>query len=866
MNQTNEQDVRAQLESIGLILEPGALRMRTDGRSVRCRVDGCGVEKRGWYRLSEWAMDSGTVMLVGTYGIFQGDDAGTRKIELTKRCDECGYEMALKEKKCPKCDSTKHQKRELTQEQKDALRAKQAEDKKRADAERKGEINRAASWAGAVWRKCREAAPADHDYFARKHLASTGGARIFDGNDGLELPGAQPEDYIYLGKFKGALAVPMCDTSGKVYGLQFILSREIHKERIRQTERDKEFWPAGMSAEAKYWLVGGTPNDIGLICEGYATGISLQEATGRAVAIAFTAGNLGKVAAEIKKHYRKQARYLVCADDDWLQKCAECTKYTPVATATCAHCGKPHRKANAGVARAAETALAVPDCDWLKPTFAAGRPSDKKGPTDFNDLHCLEGLNSVRAQIEARVDALGWSASAPALVERGVDQGGEGEKLKPLISIDEAAERFALIYGLGGKSLFDHQEYRVVHKDEMLNITPERAWADVKRHPSWRVYRDSEVGFDPDGSQPEIICNLYSGWPTKPKKGKFTAILDLLAYLCSNETDHASALLKWTLCWLAYPIQNPGAKMQTAMIVHGDQGAGKNTFFSRVYRPIYGKYSVEFGQTAMEEKFNGWMSGKLFGVGNEVIASREELYHVKGKIKNMITESSWQIRSMHQDARMERNCCNFVFFSNDLNALHLDPHDRRFCVIWTPHTPQPGKDNYAAFKLMMAEVHEEIENGGSEAFHEYLLRVDLEGFGVATPPPMTKAKEALIELNLDSKERFLREWMSGSVGEIPFIPIPIDLLYELYREWCPRFGMRNASPMHTLAALLYSKPGVTREQTKIQIDYRSERKTVIYVEGMGDHPPDKTKSVWLGECAETFKTKLDAWRGEKSWK
>ena len=30
----------------------------------------------------------------------------------------------------------------------------------------------------------------------------------------------------------------------------------------------------------------------------------------------------------------------------------------------------------------------------------------------------------------------------------------------------------------------------------------------------------------------------------------------------------------WVLRWLAYPLQHPGAKMRTAMVVHGDEGSG----------------------------------------------------------------------------------------------------------------------------------------------------------------------------------------------------------------------------------------------------------------------------------------------------
>ena len=64
---------------------------------------------------------------------------------------------------------------------------------------------------------------------------------------------------------------------------------------------------------------------------------------------------------------------------------------------TCAHCGDPHRKGNAGLQRAQEAAGDTGA--FILPRFAEGRPADRKGPTDFNDLHAIEGIDAVRVQI-----------------------------------------------------------------------------------------------------------------------------------------------------------------------------------------------------------------------------------------------------------------------------------------------------------------------------------------------------------------------------------------------------------------------------------------------------------------------------------
>jgi hypothetical protein len=85
------------------------------------------------------------------------------------------------------------------------------------------------------------------------------------------------------------------------------------------------------------------------------------------------------------------------------------------------------------------------------------------------------------------------------------------------------------------------------------------------------------------------------------------------------------------LKWIAYPIQHPGAKMKTTLVVHGPQGTGKNLFFEALMS-IYGEYGDVLDQSALEDKFNDWASRKLFMIADEVVA-RSDVYHIKNKLK-----------------------------------------------------------------------------------------------------------------------------------------------------------------------------------------------------------------------------------------
>lgn len=718
---SNYTDVLDQLRDFGLLVD--SLEIDT-ARPKRCRVtDDKSREKRGWYWLSSFSV-SGEDLIIGAYGVHHGNDNGKQTIKLPK------------------------EKRErLTPEQREAQRARHREAQKRAEAERQREADRAAARASAVWKKC--ALEGKCEYLERKQVSA----------HGVRFSNA------------GSIVIPMIDDRANIRGLQFILPRG--HERAVKTGRDKEFWPKGLQMRGTYHLVGKPPRDIILVAEGYATAASLHEATGLSVAVVWSANNILPVCQILKKKYPR-VRQLICADDDWLQKCQECGQFTQVATETCQHCGGLHRKSNAGVINAQAAAVAVGG-SWICPIFSATRPTDKKGPTDFNDLHVTEALSTVTDQIEGKIRQLGWGEQA---VRPAAHTGGGGKRgaLKSMLAVDEAIERFALVYG-GKATMFDFQEHILVPKSDVLDVLPEHGWRDIRDKK--KVVRMDEVGFDPSGTDPKILCNLWGGWPTIPRPGRCDCLLELLQYLCSNE-EKSEDVYKWVLNWLAYPIQKPGAKMRTALIFHGPQGTGKNLFFESVMS-IYGEYGRIVDQAAIEDKFNDWASKKLFLIADEVVA-RTELFHVKNKLKCFVTGEWIRINPKNVAAHEERNHVNLVFLSNEPQPLVLEKDDRRYTVI---HTPASLPEKF------YHQVRDEIKNGGIAALHHYLLNIDLGDFGEHTKPPMTSAKSDLIDVSLDSVSSFVRDWQYGELpGNIPFCPCLGTHLFSVYRKYCDRTGVR----------------------------------------------------------------------------
>jgi len=188
-------------------------------------------------------------------------------------------------------------------------------------------------------------APADHPYLVRKGI----------GPHGIKAEGE-------------ALLIPLRDAATALHSLQAI-----------GPEGDKRFQPGGRIKGCYFGI--GKPKGLLIVCEGFATGASIHEATGHAVACAMNAGNLLEVAQALHSKYPK-LRLILAADDD------------------------AFTDGNPGITKATEAAKAVGGY-LTKPDFGEQRSAAE---TDFNDLHQRAGLEAVKACIGAAAPV----AQAPA--------------------------------------------------------------------------------------------------------------------------------------------------------------------------------------------------------------------------------------------------------------------------------------------------------------------------------------------------------------------------------------------------------------------------------------------------------------------
>jgi putative DNA primase/helicase len=761
MNYLNYTDVLNLLDSYGLVID--STKLSFDGRFNRWPTkDSKGADKPGWTRFTVSQSKAGHSYINGSFGIWEGTDDGKQRVPLYTNDDPT--------------------RPILTAEDIEAARAAQKAASQALAEERKREAKTAAGWAAQVWSKC---APDAHPYYAKKDIEPHGTRVLADLAD-LRLPGIDDTNWWRLQQAIGSLAVPMHDIHGNVVGLQLIA-----------TDGSKAFWPTGMAMGGSFGVIGGwRRNGILLLTEGFATAASVRQATDQSVAYAFSANNLGKAAKAIRAKY-KGIKILICADDDYLTE-----KKT----------GK-----NPGVDAAMVAANEIESAAWIKPDFTEDGRDLRDGAklTDFNDLMKLRGTLVLAHQINARLDALKWRDAAPMRAGSSAKGGGEAaadgqqrRRAEAIMPLDDIIARFMPLDDGTGQYVFDTWTNKIANQKQMIALLPAGVRGDdIKRHPVWQergAFFLDEVGFDPSGNDRIVKLNTWRGWPMQAKAGTCDRLLALLHYLC--DTDE---IFTWTLRWMAYPLQHPGAKMASAIIMHGPQGTGKSTVWQCLAK-IYGDYATVLNQRGLEDRFNSdWVDSKLFLMAEEVV-TRAEMWHIKNELKELITGEWVRVNPKNVAAYRQRNQVNCVFLSNENQPLPLDNDDRRHCVIYTP--PALSESEYD-------EVFLEIENGGIEAFYHHLLTLDLGDFHPKKRPPMTEAKQALIALSSPSEVRFIHDWSMGEL-DYPVCPAKSTDVYSAYLKWCRINGEARPRPSNQFHGAVARLPGWSKEKRRIYDDLK----------------------------------------------
>ncbi|WP_395608676.1 VapE domain-containing protein [Pseudomonas sp. B22129] len=529
------------------------------GKLTRCKTSqDKGKEKNGWYVAHEHRTQKNETLIFGSFGDWRSGD--TQKIKVKPG--------------------------RLTPEEREVMRARQEESKRKAAESAANRSRRAASRASGLFKRMPEKGKSA--YLDRKQIV------------GFKVRYAPRT---------GAFLVPMCNVRDQIVGLQVI-----YPAAREDTGRDKEYWPAGMSKEGAFHLIGPhpEPGEPVLVCEGYATGASLHMATSLTVAIAFDAGNLLPVSKAMRERF-PGCPLIVCRDDDWKTKRPNGDPWNP------------------GEEKANNAALIVGG-QVVAPVFSGEREIKW---TDFNDLHVAEGLEAVRRQVLAVVNppaAGGWKDQL-ARTENG-SLIAHMQNVELILGNDE---RWA---GVIGYSVFSSKIVK-------LRSAPFGGgagdWADIDdmRVMKWLAQQyNLRVKASHVIEAVSVVAHDHAFHPVREYLEKLewdrvprieTWLTDVLGV---NASEYSAKVGKRWLISAVARVMRPGCKADSVMILEGGQGAGKSTAMGVLggewfmdtpfalgdkdsFQAIRGKWIVELGELDSFNKAESTKAKQFFSASTD---------------------------------------------------------------------------------------------------------------------------------------------------------------------------------------------------------------------------------------------------------
>lgn len=238
--------------------------------------------------------------------------------------------------------------------------------------------------------------------------------------------------------------------------------------------------------------------------------------------------------------------------------------------------------------------------------------------------------------------------------------------------------------------------------------------------------------------------NLWRGFATDPAKGNVSPFIDLFDYVFSEATPEFK---EWALQWIAYPIQNPGTKLFSALVVIGGQGTGK-TFLGNLIGKVYGTNFVTIGEDQLHSQFNAWLTNKQFVLAEEVTGKHGTTRDIE-RLKFLITSKVIRLNEKYAPSVDFPGVANFYFTSNRPDAIYLEYNDRRYAVNETP------KEGRARSFYERIDAWQKKEDN-IKALHYYLLNeVDTASFNPNEAAPMSVAKSEMMRAGSNPVETWL---------------------------------------------------------------------------------------------------------------
>lgn len=262
-----------------------------------------------------------------------------------------------------------------------------------------------------------------------------------------------------------------------------------------------------------------------------------------------------------------------------------------------------------------------------------------------------------------------------------------------------------------------------------VKVNAAQAWLKwpLRRAVNKITYAPGEPQFTEDNK-----FNEWKGWGCEPKKGDIKPWIDLLKFIF---VDADPGFMDWFQDWCAYPLQHPGTKLFSAVIVHGRATGTGKSLIGYTLGSIYGDNFTKVTNKQLKSNFNTWAQNRQFVLGDEISGTDKRAE--SDELKAIITQEEISINTKNIPEYTIPDCINYYFTSNHADAFYIEDKDRRYAIHEVTQDEPLPIEFYRGYDQWR-------RNGGPGHLFYNLLNRDLSGFDPAAPAFKTAARARMV--------------------------------------------------------------------------------------------------------------------------
>jgi hypothetical protein len=388
-------------------------------------------------------------------------------------------------------------------------------------------------------------------------------------------------------------------------------------------------------------------------------------------------------------------------------------------------------------------------------------------------------------------DAKGWRAPADAMAEAEIAAFSSrhrklvmGDNVFIAIQKKRADGSFEIERKSERTAESIYKAERVMDHAGKQMVSIYKLWEVGQRTPALDVvFRPGET-VEPDQ------YNSFEGFAIEASEsaGSFQLYMDLLHRICDENGDAE----RWLVSAFAYRVQNPHARMGSAVCLVGPQGSGKSTA-SLIIARILAPYSITLNEPArFVGRNNACLEGRLFVQSEEMsFGARSDWMNT---LNHYVTSPIIDVEEKFRAQTQIENRMWIVMTANRNDVVRIAEDTRRFAMY---RVSDPFCGDQAKRTAHYDALYAELDNGGMEALMHFLQTYQIPEAFDPKRVPRTPLYLELIGAAADSDP--LRAWWREQLekgalpgtqpGDQPWTaPIAKDLLYGGYRGFCEENG------------------------------------------------------------------------------